>query len=196
MAKDYHAIHYIQNQVKKYYADDKLIDLLIRVFNTIFNNKEPDGCASNTIALYVCLKNMGYNPQICYGLCTSKSGFEIYHMWLELGGRIIDIAIYGNAKFSPLGGELANIIETPIVLESYDEAIIHYGKYLFDDDWQGANISVIEGMTLKEYINIAPNNGMKKLICRYMDISATVENVNRLLDNVDDFRFADLKKGN
>lgn len=62
MAKDYNAIHYIQNQVKKYNIDDKLSDLLIRGFNLIYNSKEADGCASNTIALYVCLKNMGYNP--------------------------------------------------------------------------------------------------------------------------------------
>ena len=53
MAKDYNAIHYIQNQVKNYNADDKLSDLLIRGFNLIYNNEESDGCASNSVALYV-----------------------------------------------------------------------------------------------------------------------------------------------
>lgn len=196
MVKDYNAIHYTQNQAKKYNVDDKLAGLLIRGFNLIYNSQEPDGCASNTVALYVCLKNMGYNPQIYYGLCTTESGFEFYHMWLELDDKIIDFAIYGNAKFSVLSGELAHIITTPVVLETYDESKVHYGKFVFDDDWKDAGISAVENMTLKEYINSAPNNGMKKLICRYMDVSPTIENINKLLDNIGDFRFADLKRGN
>ena len=67
---------------------------------------------------------------------------------------------------------------------------------MFDDDLKYAGISAIENMSLKEYINNAPNNGMKKLICRYMDVSPTMGNINKLLDNVSDFHFADLKKGN
>ena len=62
MAKDYNAIHYIQSQVEKYYSDKKLSDLLIRSFNFIYNTKEDSGCVLNTVALYVCLKNMVYNP--------------------------------------------------------------------------------------------------------------------------------------
>lgn len=177
-------------------VDDKLADLLIRGFNLIYNNQEADGCAANTIALYVCLKNMGYNPQIYYGLCTAEKDFCFYHMWLELDGKIIDLAIYGNAKFSFLSDELADIITTPIVLETYDESKVHYGKFVLDDDWKYAGISAIENMSLKEYINNAPNNGMKKLICRYMDVSPTMENINKLLDNVSDFCFVDLKRGN
>lgn len=196
MAKDYNAIHYIQNQVKKFNIDDKLAEVLIRVFNYIYTNKEGDGCASNSVALYVCLKNMGYNPQIYYGLCSTRSGFEFYHMWLELNERIVDIAIYGNAQFRFHSDELSRVIETPIVLETYDETKIYYGKFLFDDDWERAAIRNIEKKSLKEYINEAPKNCMKKLICRYMDVTPTIDNVNKLLDNVDDFRFDDLKRGN
>lgn len=195
MAKDYNAIHYIQSQVKKYYSDNKLSDLLIRSFNFIYNTEEDSGCVLNTVALYVCLKNMGYNPSICYGLCTTENGFEFYHMWLELENKIVDIAIYGNAKFSFLGTALANIIDMPIVLETYDESVINYGKFVFDNEWKYAAINNIEKMSLKEYINRMPNNSMKKLLCRYMDVSPTISNVNKLLDNVNDFRFVDLQKG-
>lgn len=196
MAKDYNAIHYIQNQVKNYNADDKLSDLLIRGFNLIYNNEESDGCASNSVALYVCLKNMGFNPQIYYGLCGIKNEFEFYHMWIELDEKIIDLAIYGNAKFNFFSDKLAHIIETPIVLETYDEAKICYDKFLFDDDWKHAAISNIEKKSLKEYINNAPNNSMKKLICRYMDVSPTKDNISKLLDNISDFRFVELREGN
>ena len=194
MAKDYNAIHYIQSQVEKYYDDNKLSDLLIRSFNFIYNTEEDSGCVLNTVALYVCLKNMGYNPSICYGLCTTENGFEFYHMWLELENKIVDIAIYGNAKFSFLGTALENIIEMPIVLETYDESVINYGKFVFDNEWKYAAINNIEKMSLKEYINRMPNNSMKKLLCRYIDVSPTISNVNKLLDNVNDFRFVDLQK--
>jgi hypothetical protein len=194
MAKDYNTIHYIQSQVKKYYDDNRLSDLLVRSFNLIYNTKEPDGCASNSVALYVCLKSLGYAPQICFGLCTTKKGFEFYHMWLELERKVIDIAIYGNAKFSFLNnGELSEI-QMPIILETYNEVKINYGKFLFDDDWKRAALYALEKMSLKEYIENAPNNGMKKLLCRYMDISPTISNVNKLLDNLNDFRFGDLQK--
>ena len=43
---------------------------------------------------------MGFNPQIYYGLCGIKNEFEFYHMWIELDEKIIDLAIYGNAKFN------------------------------------------------------------------------------------------------
>lgn len=46
MAKDYYAIHYIQNQVKKCNVDDKISDILIRGFNLIYSNQEGDGCAA------------------------------------------------------------------------------------------------------------------------------------------------------
>lgn len=195
MAKDYNVIHYIQSQVEKYYSDNKLSDVLVRSFNLIYNTKQSDGCVSNSVALYVCLKNLGYDPHICFGLCTTKKGFEFYHMWLELECKVIDIAIYGNAKFSFLiNGELSEI-QMPIILETYNEANINYGKFLFDDDWKGDALYTLEKMSLKEYIENAPNNDMKKLFCRYMDISPTISNVNKLLDNVNDFRFVDLQKG-
>ena len=49
-------------------------------------------------------------------------------------------------------------------------------------------------MSLKEYINRMPNKRIKKLLCRYMDVSPTISNVNKLLDNVNDFQFVDLQK--
>ena len=67
---------------------------------------------------------------------------------------------------------------------------------LFDDDWKQAAISNIEKKSLKEYINDAPNNSMKKLICRYMDVSPTKDNISKLLDNISDFRFVELREGN
>lgn len=111
MAKDYNAIHYIQNQVKNYNADDKLSDLLIRGFNLIYNNEESDGCASNSVALYVCLKNMGFNPQIYYGLCGIKNEFEFYHMWIELMKKLLTL------QFMEMQNLISLVTNWPILLK-------------------------------------------------------------------------------
>ena len=67
MSKNYKGIHYIQEQLKDF--DKSFVNCVIRCFNLIEENKEPDGCLSNTTALYICAKSCGYNPIICYGLC-------------------------------------------------------------------------------------------------------------------------------
>lgn len=66
MSKNYKGIHYIQEQLKDF--DKSFVNCVIRCFNLIEENKEPDGCLSNTTALYICAKSCGYNPIICYGL--------------------------------------------------------------------------------------------------------------------------------
>lgn len=73
------------------YEDSRLTDALIRTFNKICDNREPDGCFSNSVALHVVLRSLGYNPTLCYGLCTSPKGQEFYHAWIELDGVVLDL---------------------------------------------------------------------------------------------------------
>ncbi len=100
MKRDYDAIHYIQRQLSGF-EDKKMVFAMTKAFNKMYAAKEPDGCLSTTVELFIALKYLGYKPRICYGLVVPPSDYEFYHAWLELDGKIVDIAIYGNAKFSP-----------------------------------------------------------------------------------------------
>lgn len=170
MSKNYKGIHYIQEQLKDF--DKSFVNCVIRCFNLIEENKEPDGCLSNTTALYICTKSCGYNPIICYGLCN-LDGRDFYHAWLEINDTIIDLSIYGNVNYSPYS-MWDYKISLPYI-GKYDDSKISYGKFKFDEDWNKSLISQVTGKPLIQYIDSAPQYGMWRLVCRYMNKTLTKE---------------------
>lgn len=118
MGKDYEALHYIQNQCDKHELPLKIKSCLQNAFNLLYDKKSGDDCLSTTAALYICFKMLGVQSRICYGLCKTDMGGEFYHAWLELDDKIIDLAIYGNLRFSPYAPECSN--SNPVVMEPYD----------------------------------------------------------------------------
>ena len=163
MSRDYEQLQNIRQAVKEYNGDARLLSALERCFNWMCQEEEDNGCLIQSVALYVALKTLQYHPQICYGLCKLPSGQEFYHAWLELDGRVIDIAIYGNIKWSPLSRS-EGIAPAPIVLKPYDQTSIQYGKYQFDDDWDYASIALVDNMSVAQYIHQAPNQCVRKRI--------------------------------
>lgn len=182
MSKNYKCIHYIQEQLKDF--DKSFVNCVIRCFNLIEKNKEPNGCLSNTAALYICAKSFGYNPIICYGLCN-LDGRDFYHAWLEINGIIIDLSIYGNINYSPYS--MWNYkIDTPFIGE-YSDSKISYGRFKFDQDWSKSLIGQIVGKTLIQYMNGAPQYRMWKLVCKFMDKTLTkdlLQQLQRYAENV------------
>jgi len=175
MSRNYSAIHYIQNQMKDF--DPKFVDCVVRCFNMIDQTHEPDGCLSNSIALFICAKEYGYNPVLCYGLCELNQK-EFYHAWLEIDNIVIDMSIYGNVNFSSYS-LWDNKLDKPYI-GSYEESATHYGKFEFDKNWRNAMIAKAEGLSFTQYINMAPNNAMWKLVCKILDKTPTQNLVKHL----------------
>ena len=162
MIKDYEARKYILERASEY-GDAKLTCVLVKIFDMICDNKEDDGCLSDSVALLVVLRTLGYDAKLCYGLCTSPEGLDFYHAWLEMDGRILDMAIYGNAHFSPFWLDDRSI--GPYVFENYDDTRVKYYNRRFDEDWNQCQLyTVIRMRSLKAYIDNAPNDCMWKLI--------------------------------
>ena len=153
MGKDYNVVRYIRKQTADF-NDKKLTLAIQRAFDLIIKFQDHKGCLTSSIILYIALKELGYNPQICYGLCKTKNNFEFYHAWIELNNKVIDVAIYGNINFSPLTKEEPNI-ELPVVLEDYKDCCIEYGRFCFDADWDMAEIKTAENWTLTQYFQNA-----------------------------------------
>lgn len=184
MSKNYKAIHYIQEQLKNF--DIGFVNCVVRCFNFIETKKEPDGCLSNTAALYICAKSYGYNPTICYGLC-SIDGNDFYHAWLEVNNVIIDLAIYGNVNYSPCS-MWDYEFDTPYI-GKYDNLQISYGKFKFDQDWNKSLISRIEGKTLMQYMDGSPQYRMWKLVCKFMDKTLTKDLLQQLRKYAENVQF-------
>lgn len=166
MSRNYSVIHYIQNQLKGF--NPKFVDCVVRCFNTVDQIHEPDGCLSNSVALFICAKEYGYNPVLCYGLCE-LAGNKFYHVWLEINGIIIDISIYGNVNFNPYF--IWNITLDKPYIGSYEDSIVRYGKFEFDEDWSDSMISKAEGWSFEKYMNRCPYDAMWKRVCKFLDKS-------------------------
>lgn len=187
MSKDYKSIKYIREKLDGF--DPCFIDCVVRGFNHIFQTKEPDGCLSNTSALYVCAKKYGYSPLICYGLCKIGNE-EMYHAWLEIEKLVIDLAIYGNINFPGYGNLLARsqniVLNTPFIGDYKDAENYHleYGRFKFDAEWKDAAISQVEGKSVLEYINGAPNDGMWHLLRRYLDMPLITSDFRQEIESI------------
>lgn len=164
MSRNYVAIHYIQSQLSAF--NSSFVDCVVRCFNIIEQSKEPNGCLSNSIALFICAKEYGYNPILCYGLCTFESR-SFYHAWLEIDDIVIDMAIYGNVNFSPYS-MWTDKLAIPYV-GTYANSFIHYGRFVFDDDWSGSDIAMAENWSFDYYMNLLPCDAMWRIVCKFLD---------------------------
>lgn len=169
MKKNPEAICYIQNQLKNF--NPKFVKCVERCFNRVCEIEEDNGCFSNTVALYVCAKEFGYNPQICYGLCSFNDK-EFYHVWLEIDGVVIDISIYGNINYSPFS-LFDFCLQTPYI-GNYEDSFVKYGKFVFDEDFPSSLIYSYVNLTVEQYIDYCPvKNAMWNLICEYFGENPT-----------------------
>lgn len=153
------AISYIRAQLEGFKPE--FVECVVRAFKLICKYKESDGCLSNTVALYICAKEHGYDPQICYGLCVCN-GCEFYHAWLEVDDVIIDLSIFGLLNWNPFN--FTNRAHRPYIGTDHEFNLnnnqIILQKYVFDKDWRYAQISAIEKGTLERYMDSGPYNNM------------------------------------
>lgn len=175
MARDYEMIKYIRNQMKGF--DDRFTNAVIKLFGRMVDAQEPNGCLSNSAMLLACAKYCGYDAKLCYGLCHTGK-FELYHAWLEIDGAIIDIGIYGNSHFSPL--YLDEPIDKPVINIKYEDAPITYGRFVFDDDWQGADLRGAEHLSLEKYFDNSERHILWQFVCTLLDLSPTKENGDKI----------------
>lgn len=152
-------LEYITIQCSQY-NDEKLTKVITNCFRLIVDFEESDGSLSNSVALYVLLKYFGYNPELCYGLCITSKGYEVYHAWIELDSKVLDLSVYGLSRWCPYDIEEPT---NPVVFEKYEDTKMKYGKWVFDEDWEECEISktVKKGSFLK-YFNDAPHVSLPK----------------------------------
>lgn len=72
--------------------DKNLSSILITFYKYMANNQWRGACHAISSVLYVILVENGYKPEICIGE-VQKDNYIFDHSWIELDGKIIDIAI-------------------------------------------------------------------------------------------------------
>lgn len=170
MSKNKIALDYINTQLSGFKPE--FVKCVTRCFEFIERIHQPDGCLSNSIAIFICAKYYGYEPNLCYGLCSFE-GHPFYHVWLEINDIVIDLSIYGNVNFNPIARLIWKTqLATPYI-GSYTNPYIHYGRFEFDNDWSITAIAQLEGCSFEQYMDGAPNGDMWDLVCQFLNEKPT-----------------------
>ena len=115
----YNAINQIvaDNQYPRTMA--QTIENLVRF---ISERKWYGACHASCAALYVALRELGFNPKLCAGEVDAHS-FIFDHSWIELDGKIIDAAI----AFPLQGNPLSNLIIFGVDIFTKEPSSLIYG---------------------------------------------------------------------
>lgn len=184
MYRNQTAVNYIRQQMKGFKPE--FVKCVIRCFEFIDSTHQPNGCLGNSVALYICAKEFGYRPKLCYGLCRVE-WVSFYHAWLEINGTIIDPSIYGNINFNPKVRQSCQAMLNTPYIGTYKTSVINYGRFEFDESWKSAQISQAEGMSFEQYMDKDPNNGMWLVTCKFLNklpVRKTIKHLRTLIKNV------------
>lgn len=72
--------------------DGRIADVLCNLYRYMQQKQWWGACHSSCSALYVALSELGYAPKLCIGEMMGQ-GLYFDHSWIDLDGKIIDIAI-------------------------------------------------------------------------------------------------------
>ena len=90
----------LRRAVKNSGYKDDLADVLCNLNNYMQRKQWWGACHASCSALFVALSELGYHPQLCIGELRGQ-GLYFDHSWLELDGKILDMAI----SMTLLGGK-------------------------------------------------------------------------------------------
>lgn len=102
----------IREVVKEQGYKDELADVLCRMLRYMQRKNWIGACHSTCSVIYVALRELGYEPEICIGEVKAPAPYGLFdHSWITLDGKIIDMAI----DMTLLGDRLS--ASKPIVLD-------------------------------------------------------------------------------
>lgn len=100
----------IRKIVSQFDYKEELSDVLCNLLRYMRERSWIGACHASCAALYVALSELGYSPRLCAGEVKAP-GFLFDHSWIELDGKIIDLA----ASMTLMGGGLP--VSPPIILD-------------------------------------------------------------------------------
>lgn len=183
MAKNYDALHHIREQLASY--DDGLSNAIQKLFDIEDQRKEKQGCVIDSVVTALLFSKFGVRCELHLGEMCADGIQDGYHCWLTAEGKIVDIGIYGNSNYNPLySGEK---LRYPIILE--DSGHIKYADGSTEkESW----IDQLSNKSVLEYINNCPQNRVRKLFCKALDIPENDRNFEMINDLAKNMFFPEL----
>lgn len=130
---------------------DELANIIINLYKYIYQKNWWGACHATASVLYVALKEKGLNPVLCIG--EVRKGSHLFdHSWIELDGKIIDLAICMTMQN---GMALNAPVILNIDLDSKQKHNIKYGVKVFGLNEPALSISK---RSFNEYMDAYPDN--------------------------------------
>ena len=82
-----------------------LANTIYNLYSYIKENNWQGACHASCAALYVALTELGFSPRLCAGEVDAYD-FIFDHSWLELDGKIIDVAV----AFTLIDRQISNVV--------------------------------------------------------------------------------------
>ena len=134
-------------------------EILYRMYEFIQENKWLGACHACTSIIYVALCEIGLNPELCIGEVESNENY-FDHSWIELNGKIIDIAICMTLQKEFM---VSQPIIMNINIEDNNETSIKYGIL-----WTGLDeeAEIVLNIPFTLYMDMYPNltNGLWSIV--------------------------------
>lgn len=170
--------NYIEKIILENGYDKNLSDILIRFCKYIYNNQWRGACHAISSILYVVLVENGFKPEICIGE-VQKDNHLFDHSWIELDGKIIDIAI--NLTLD------GTYVSAPIIFD-IDIAIkekhkIKYGVNVYGLDEEALFVSQCP---FNLYMDMFPynNNGLWGIVTEILNKKINIEEIKLKCKNI------------
>ena len=150
----------IRNTVKQQGYSDDIANTLFNLMRFMKMKRWAGACHATSAVIYVALSELGYNPFICIGEVKSDIAGFFDHSWIELDGKIIDLA----CAITLMGGRP---VSAPVIFDidtfTGDHYEMKYGTLYSGLD---AIASYILSVSFSDYMDSYPDekNGLWKIV--------------------------------
>ncbi len=160
--------------------DDRISDVLCNLNRYMQRKQWWGACHASCSALYVALSELGYSPKLCIGEMMGQ-GLYFDHSWIELDGKIIDMAI----SMTLLGGAPAS---EPILfgknIRNGMEPVIEYG--VPGRGIEGESL-IVMNLPFTDYMNAFPDekDGLWGVVRELLGTEIDIENLRNKYKDVE-----------
>lgn len=127
---------------------------LSRIMDYMVQTNFIGACHSISSVIYIALAELGYAPDLLIGEVLSNNGTPFDHSWVELDGKVIDLAVWKNMQ----GNRICNPIVMNIDVITGKPHNLSYGIRFLGLD---AQASIAQSLSLSEYMDSYPNDRNK-----------------------------------
>lgn len=154
--------------------DDRISDVLCNLNRYMQRKQWWGACHASCSALYVALSELGYSPKLCIGEMMGQ-GLYFDHSWIELDGKIIDMAI----SMTLLGGAPAS--ESILFgknIRNGMEPLIEYG--VSGRGIEGESL-IVMNLPFTDYMNAFPDekDGLWGVVRELLGTEIDIENLRK-----------------